>query len=264
MTVSTTRPRSPRSRERLLRGRGASVRRRRRGVRRQRERRRRADRRTPARGAPPRRRRRDVPRQGTRARPHRGVRRRVARARSSAACRSSASCDAPSTRGEFTVHYQPVIALETQRLAGFEALVRWEHPDRGPPHARRAFLDVAEETGHHRPDRRVRSLRGVPAVVTLARRAPRVGSLHHGDEPRRGRVARLRAARRTSHSCSPRRAPIPATSFRDLRARRWPTTPRPHARCSPSSARWGSCSPSTTSAPARRRCCTFVTSRSTR
>jgi diguanylate cyclase (GGDEF)-like protein/PAS domain S-box-containing protein len=48
--------------------------------------------------------------------------------------------------GELTVHYQPVIALETQRLAGFEALVRWEHPSEGlltPA----AFLDVAEETG---------------------------------------------------------------------------------------------------------------------
>jgi diguanylate cyclase (GGDEF)-like protein/PAS domain S-box-containing protein len=47
---------------------------------------------------------------------------------------------------ELAVHYQPVIALETQRLAGFEALVRWEHPTEGlltPA----AFLDVAEETG---------------------------------------------------------------------------------------------------------------------
>jgi diguanylate cyclase (GGDEF)-like protein len=48
--------------------------------------------------------------------------------------------------GEFTVHYQPVIALETERLAGFEALVRWQHPTEGlltPA----AFLEVAEETG---------------------------------------------------------------------------------------------------------------------
>ena len=47
--------------------------------------------------------------------------------------------------GEFTVHYQPVIALETQRLAGFEALVRWEHPTDGVL-TPSAFLDVAEET----------------------------------------------------------------------------------------------------------------------
>jgi diguanylate cyclase (GGDEF)-like protein/PAS domain S-box-containing protein len=48
--------------------------------------------------------------------------------------------------GEFTVHYQPMIALETQRLAGFEALVRWEHPTEGL-FTPAAFLDVAEETG---------------------------------------------------------------------------------------------------------------------
>jgi len=48
--------------------------------------------------------------------------------------------------GELTVYYQPVIALETQRLAGFEALMRWNHPTEGllTPSA---FLDVAEETG---------------------------------------------------------------------------------------------------------------------
>jgi diguanylate cyclase (GGDEF)-like protein/PAS domain S-box-containing protein len=48
--------------------------------------------------------------------------------------------------GELTVHYQPVIALETDQLAGFEALVRWEHPERGLL-APDAFLDVAEEAG---------------------------------------------------------------------------------------------------------------------
>jgi len=48
--------------------------------------------------------------------------------------------------GELVVHYQPVIALETQRLAGFEALMRWEHPTDGLL-APAAFLDVAEETG---------------------------------------------------------------------------------------------------------------------
>lgn len=32
---------------------------------------------------------------------------------------------------EFTLHYQPIIDLETQEIAGFEALVRWQHPTRG-------------------------------------------------------------------------------------------------------------------------------------
>ncbi|MGA9851565.1 MAG: EAL domain-containing protein [Gammaproteobacteria bacterium] len=49
-------------------------------------------------------------------------------------------------RNEFRVYYQPVMELATGRFTGFEALVRWAHPDRGlvaPEH----FLAVAEETG---------------------------------------------------------------------------------------------------------------------
>jgi len=48
-------------------------------------------------------------------------------------------------RQEFRLHYQPLISLETGKIAGFEALVRWQHPDRGlvPPND---FIPVAEET----------------------------------------------------------------------------------------------------------------------
>jgi diguanylate cyclase (GGDEF)-like protein len=47
---------------------------------------------------------------------------------------------------EFVVHYQPIIALETGRLSGFEALVRWNHPRRGMV-SPADFVPVAEETG---------------------------------------------------------------------------------------------------------------------
>jgi diguanylate cyclase (GGDEF)-like protein/PAS domain S-box-containing protein len=49
-------------------------------------------------------------------------------------------------REEFLLHYQPIVALDNFRLRGFEALVRWQHPERGfiSP---MDFIPVAEETG---------------------------------------------------------------------------------------------------------------------
>ena len=47
---------------------------------------------------------------------------------------------------EFTLYYQPLVSLRTGRITGFEALVRWEHPDRGLVHPA-DFIPVAEETG---------------------------------------------------------------------------------------------------------------------
>ncbi|SFP68986.1 diguanylate cyclase (GGDEF) domain-containing protein [Geodermatophilus dictyosporus] len=48
---------------------------------------------------------------------------------------------------QFVVHYQPVVRLDTGALEGVEALLRWQHPERGLL-APDAFLSVAEETGH--------------------------------------------------------------------------------------------------------------------
>lgn len=47
---------------------------------------------------------------------------------------------------QFCVYYQPIVSLETGRLAGFEALVRWNHPRRGLV-SPADFIPVAEETG---------------------------------------------------------------------------------------------------------------------
>ena len=49
-------------------------------------------------------------------------------------------------RNEFRLYYQPMVSLDTGRIAGFEGLVRWQHPQRGligPA----AFVPIAEETG---------------------------------------------------------------------------------------------------------------------
>jgi diguanylate cyclase (GGDEF)-like protein len=48
--------------------------------------------------------------------------------------------------GQLAVHYQPVVRLTDGLTTGFEALVRWNHPDRGlvPPVE---FIPLAEETG---------------------------------------------------------------------------------------------------------------------
>jgi len=49
-------------------------------------------------------------------------------------------------RGEFQNFYQPIVALDSGEIAGFEALSRWQHPTRGllGPNE---FIPVAEETG---------------------------------------------------------------------------------------------------------------------
>ena len=49
-------------------------------------------------------------------------------------------------RGEFRVHYQPVVAIAGSEMVGLEALLRWQHPDLGLV-GPADFLEVAEETG---------------------------------------------------------------------------------------------------------------------
>ncbi|MGN5476619.1 EAL domain-containing protein [Cupriavidus basilensis] len=48
--------------------------------------------------------------------------------------------------GQFALHYQPIINLRTGKVCKAEALIRWNHPVRGPIHPA-DFIAVAEESG---------------------------------------------------------------------------------------------------------------------
>jgi diguanylate cyclase (GGDEF)-like protein/PAS domain S-box-containing protein len=50
------------------------------------------------------------------------------------------------TNGEFALHYQPLVNIERDEICGFEALLRWTHPERGKV-SPADFIPLAEETG---------------------------------------------------------------------------------------------------------------------
>jgi EAL domain-containing protein (putative c-di-GMP-specific phosphodiesterase class I) len=49
-------------------------------------------------------------------------------------------------RQEFMIYFQPIVALENWKIAGFEALLRWQHPERGLV-LPEEFIPLAEDTG---------------------------------------------------------------------------------------------------------------------
>ena len=62
------------------------------------------------------------------------------------ACEMEADLRRAVVRHEFELRYQPIVHLRTGEITGLEALVRWQHPERGiiPP---LDFIPLAEETG---------------------------------------------------------------------------------------------------------------------
>jgi len=80
---------------------------------------------------------------------------------------------------QLALHYQPVVSLESGRIVGFEALVRWQHPQQGLLHPS-AFLPHAERTGFVEDiDRWVRQ-QAIAQLATWQRRFPSSPSLWMG------------------------------------------------------------------------------------
>ena len=106
----------------------------------------RTERRHQSRPAPQERRHGALPRQGRRPRRSSVLRARNGPAAAVAPPAGARPAQGDSWSGEFELHYQPIVTLENEKVVGFEALVRWNHPEQGiiPP---LKFIPLAEETG---------------------------------------------------------------------------------------------------------------------
>jgi diguanylate cyclase (GGDEF)-like protein/PAS domain S-box-containing protein len=78
-------------------------------------------------------------------------------------------------QGHFLVQYQPIVDLATDEAVGFEALVRWHHPQRGIV-APDQFIEVAEESGLIVPIGRWVLDQALHTVAQWRRALPRVRS----------------------------------------------------------------------------------------
>ncbi len=77
----------------------------------------------------------------------------------------------------FTLAYQPIVALTDGEIAGFEALVRWRHPQWGMMQPGQ-FIELAEETGHIVPLGSWVLGQAAADIVRWVRRAPRQAPLY--------------------------------------------------------------------------------------
>ncbi len=90
-----------------------------------------------------------------------------------AAMRMEADLRAALEQGQLCLHYQPIVLLETGAIAGFEALMRWNHPDRGLV-SPVEFIPLAEETGLIAPMGRWALGEAVRQLAAWQARFPRV------------------------------------------------------------------------------------------
>ena len=161
------------------------------------------------RGAAARRRRRHVPGQGARPGALRAVRRRrCAPSRASASPDRAAPCAAPSTPTSSAV------VLPADRgpgddgsMIGVEALVRWEHPERGVVSPGRVHPPGRGDRSH-RPPRRLGAARGLPPGGRLAGRRPDADAGHR--QPVGPPARRPRPRRRRGRGAGPGAAPADA------------------------------------------------------
>ncbi|MEI8081629.1 MAG: EAL domain-containing protein, partial [Actinomycetes bacterium] len=79
-------------------------------------------------------------------------------------------------RGEFIVRYQPILELRTGHIAGVEAQIRWQHPDRGELGAEQ-FVPAAEKTGDINEIGRFALRQALSDLSALTRHHPRHAGL---------------------------------------------------------------------------------------
>jgi diguanylate cyclase (GGDEF)-like protein len=79
--------------------------------------------------------------------------------------------------GQLVVYYQPIVSLTDRHICGFEALVRWNHPERGlvPPNE---FIPIAEERPYPPPGA-LGSSRVLPADSGMAEELRSRSTPHH-------------------------------------------------------------------------------------
>ena len=76
-------------------------------------------------------------------------------------------------RGELQLFYQPVVYAASETIVGFEALMRWQHPERGALSPSK-FVPIAEDAG---PDRPARDLGAAHRLRRSGKMAPRTSGV---------------------------------------------------------------------------------------